>query len=820
MKAMKIKDIINVVNPKYVYLKLTPNNSIRNQSTHKIAKIIASLYGSLLQRIKVEEKKLVQKFGKDFFIGTKYSFSKPSKVGYLVYIEKSKVEFYFIVPDIYESIIREKLSDVWSGVTVESINEPPYFKETSAKYYLQYDKEDALSLASDRRNNDLLKSNLNIINVLEDGDKVGIFYNFVPTSQGYWKNEYKHTMVKVKKNEPVDKNKSKPMFILKYSLAFIISITSEMLLSLTDKKSDDNESIFNNFARKISGMVDISEHTVKKENATILKTQIIVLSESESKVRKFNNAKSLTQSFDTIADDNRLIAKKFKKKFNYTDHLLKQATVNSISDIECSNFISLAGRDILDEYNFIDKVNTSETKVPEDLREGNFRVGVSTYRGNKQEAFLTDHSEYKHLSLFLIGPARSGKTTLIGNLSYDAIDNDECVILFDFIENCEMSTQVANLFPKEKVLNIVCDDKDTAQGLGYNEIRYSNDHDKQYINAKTQATQLSTLINSVNVDDAPLTARMKRYLASASLVVFLDGGPVKDVFSVLQNHVTRHSYIEKIKKEQLENMREYLDYLYELDEKDSKTGEVKGSKLSAVEGIISRLNLLKDNPYMELMLKKNTENNVDLVSEMEQNKLISIKMPESMFNTDEERDVYCIYWITKIWLALQVRATLIPDRDKRKKVNLFVDEMYQVQHTEAFMSEKLNRFPKFRMKPIISCHYLGQLKYMKRELAGANASYMLLSGCDEDNFTELASNLKPFVQEDLINLPEHHSLNLLKNKEGYGKFISKMPLPVEKWLKQKELKEIEQKGLQAEENNVLLTQGRKTTSQTTLRGVD
>ncbi|MDY5913278.1 MAG: hypothetical protein SPJ62_15000 [Inconstantimicrobium porci] len=55
------------------------------------------------------------------------------------------------------------------------------------------------------------------------------------------------------------------------------------------------------------------------------------------------------------------------------------------------------------------------------------------------------------------------------------------------------------------------------------------------------------------------------------------------------------------------------------------------------------------------MLKKDCNNNIDLVAEMQKSKLICINMPETMFSTDEEKDMYCTYWLTKIWGALQIR---------------------------------------------------------------------------------------------------------------------------------------------------------------------
>jgi hypothetical protein len=231
----------------------------------------------------------------------------------------------------------------------------------------------------------------------------------------------------------------------------------------------------------------------------------------------------------------------------------------------------------------------------------------------------------------------------------------------------------------------------------------------------------------------------------------------------------------------MENMSEYLDSLRELDEYDGK--QLIGTKLNKIEGIIDRFRKLKRNPYMELMLKKSTEDNIDLVSEMEKNQLICIRMPEHMFNTDNERDICTTYWSTKIWMALQIRAQLIPNKDKRKKTNLLIDELYQVENTESFLSSKLSRLAKFRLKPIFSCHYLSQLKIMRKELSGANASYMLISGCDKDNFNELSDELYPFQVSDLLNMKEHFSMNLVKTKDGYARFITKLPPPVSEYVK-------------------------------------
>jgi GTPase SAR1 family protein len=786
MKRIKISDYINVVKPSYVYLRLTPNNSIKNQSTHKIAKSIASIYRNLAQNIRKEDAKVIKALGREFLLGTKYSVDMSAKVAYYVYIEKKKVEFYFVIPRNYLTLIKEKISDSWSNITVKVVADLPSFSESATKYSLVYTKENALSLATDRRNDDLLRSKLNVVDVMEEGDKVGVYYNFMPTSQFSWRSSYEATIRKVKRNLPTDRNKVGVAYAMKTIVGVISALfddIGDVLSGGKGKGKADEYNVLEGLIERLNGGKQISDSTRKKATATVLDTQIVVMSESADKLRQRNNARSLTQAFETITEDNRLAPKPLRKTFKFTDYSIAGAEVNKIGDEEAQNFIAIAGRDILERYNFIEKVETQEVEVPEDLRKGYMRVGVTTHRGNKQPAFLTTHPEYKNLSLIVIGPQRSGKTTLFGNLTRDAVDNGECVIIFDFIENCEMSSQVASLFPSDKVLNIECDNIKKAQGLGYNEVRISDDPWTQYTNAKMQTTQLLDLINSVNTEDKRLAPKMERYLESAANVVFINGGSIKDVFNVLTSHNKRHASICNVPKVQREYLEEYIESLNELDETDKKTGEIKGTRFSDIVGIIDRLSKLKHNPYMELMLQKSTESNIDLVTEIEKNQLICIKMPEDMFNTDTERDIYTTYWISKVWLALQIRASLIP-KDKRKTVNLIIDELYQVQNTEEFLSAKLNRLSKFRLKPIVSCHYLDQLRHMKKELSGANASYMLLSGCDKDNFRELEANLKPFELSSLLNLPKHHSLNLIKNDKGYGRFITKLPGKVEDRIKQ------------------------------------
>jgi hypothetical protein len=784
MKRIKFSDYINVVKPSYVYLRLTPNNSIRNQSTHKIAKSIASLYRNITQNIRKEDAKIVKALGREFMFGTKYSVDMSAKVAYYVYIEKKKVEFYFVIPRNYLTLIKEKISDSWSNITAKVVADMPSFSESATKYSLVYTKEAALSLATDRRNDDLLRSKLNVVDVMEEGDKVGVFYNFMPTSQFSWRSTYEATIRKVKRSLPTDRNKVGLAYAMKTIVGVISALfddVGDVLSSGKGKGKADEYNVLEGLVERLNGGKQISDSTRKKATATVLDTQIVVMSESADRLRERNNARSAVQAFETITEDNRLAPKPLRKPFKFTDYSITGAEVNKIGDEEAQNFIAIAGRDILERYNFIEKVETQETEVPEDLQTGVMCIGESTYRGAKQKAYLSNYEHYRNLLTLLIGPTRAGKSNLIGNLSIDAIENGECVIIFDFIENCELSDEISALFPKSKVLNIDNSDPAKIQGLGFNEVGYTSNPDDRYENAKLQTSSLLVLVNAINVEESRLSPKMERYLEAAGLVVFIHTGSFNDVFRVLREHKVRREYLAMVPTVLHELMEEYMTDLKELD--DVKDGVVVGTKFNLIAGIIDRLSVLKRNTQMERMLKRDIKNNMNLVDEMQKNQVICIRLPESKFPTQYERDIATTYWITKIGLALQIRADKFRNKKERLKVNLVIDELYQVNNTEKYLTSKLSQIAKFICKPIISCHYINQLTYMRKELRSANTSYMLIAGCDRDNYTELKNELYPFTAEDLANMKPYHAMNYVKCREGYARFITKLPGKVEDRIK-------------------------------------
>lgn len=755
MKAIALSRYFEVIHPVYSYYKITPLKSLRNYNSDRLLNLISKMYKSLTHRIIKENKK--------------YFFNAPCKVSYFIYMERDNIEFYFIIPTEYKNLLIDKISDIWKGIAIDNVEAIPLFDETNtAKYAMRYSKNDAFSLATDKRNNVLLTSLTSAMTLMQDGEKLGIVYNFMPTSQRCWRADYDDCIDKFQKGFPIEKDKTNARYILKMTLKIVCSVMEFAFDVISPKAVTQNA-----LTRSKS---ELQSETIKKRSENIIETQILILSESENKRRGVANATSVCEAFRTIESDNSLDYAPIKSPFNITDFEIKGADKMKTSPMEGQNYLSLPGKSLIEEYH-INCIDVMESTVPAELQRGVVGIGVSTYRGTPTPAYLCDDLELRNLALCITGSNRSGKTTLISNIIDDCVSHGECCIVPDFCGNCELTDHLISLFG-DKVLSIDYSDSTNMQGMGYNEVsKNETDIFKQYTNAKMQSIQLITLLNSVNEEDKALKAKMDRYMECASLVVFINGGSIKDVFSVLQNHKARHKFIDSVPFTQSKNLEEYIDGLQELDD-INKAGEIIGTKFSYIAGIIDRLNALKKNAYIELMLKKSCDNNINLLTEIQKPQIICIRMPEIMFTTSTEKDIFTTYWFSKLWLSLQLRKNSIP-RDKHIKVNLIIDELYQVEKCQALIASKLSQIPKFTAKLIVTCHYLDQIPALRTELRASNASYMLLQGSNVKNYDSLKaefSNLN-YSADDLLNLKRYQSLNLLSYTEGYWAGVTQTPPP-------------------------------------------
>lgn len=774
-RSIKLSEYFKLIKPNYVYLQITPHKSIRNYNSANISKAIAHTYRAINRRIYKQQKKL--------FFETNY------KISYVIDIKDNNAKFYFIIPDIFQNIIIEKCKEIWGKATMQMVEKLEDMEEGTDLYSLSYKKEDAMSLAVDKKSNEPLNSILSVMDIMKDNDRVRVIYNFLPISQFGWLDRYNTTIDKIKDHKSIEKKQMSFDYIARSVIVNIFKIFDGIVQVINDftggTPEDTQKSLYSAILGILEQQQSLSPATNKKKEATILNTQIAVLTQSKDETRRENNAMSVCQAYRTLDEDNELIYKKEKHKVDIEDYDFKTDT-NTMSTDETSNFIQVPGRMLLLQHK-INHINVEENQVPAELTEGTKRLGNARFKGTTTPTFLENEYNNGNLPLVLIGSQGGGKTTYIGNYAKDCVEAKEGLIVLDYIKNCELSDTINQYVPKEKLIEIDLSTKEGIQGLGYNEIEIKADLDSftKLKLASLQAQQIMSLIDSVSIGD-PLSSRMRRFLNAAANVVFIQGcNSVKNVVECLENYKRREFYINNLPIDIKEALEDELNTLMELDEwskgskatkdKEEVKPQITGTNSSKIEHILDRIGMLREDFKLKYMYNKPLKDNINLVKCMEEGKIVLIKMKEADFPTKMQKNLLVTYFITKIWLATQLRGML---NEKPLRCNVIIDEVFQAPTSMDILEYILPQSRKFGCKFIFSTQYISQLDKIFDTLEASGASFMLLTGSTEDDFNHFKNKLENFEFEDLRDMEQFSSLNLIKYSKGYASFITKLPKPI------------------------------------------
>ena len=753
-KSMKLNDYVKIIKNEYVTVQIIPAKSNRNNNTDAIAQIINKMYLKANQLIIRENKKLI--------------ISTQAKVSYYIHITKDKVEFYFIIPKIHITKFKTKFIEVWKNVEVKEVDRIPIYVNKGTKYQLNYKYNDSLSLDVDKRSNDLLNANLSTLEILEDGESIGIFYNFIPTSEreiNYFQVNHSDIINKYKNGNNLKKSKNIGDILI-LSIRFLIGFIDDFISSM--QKNLDS-------SRKVIGIKrEPTPATIKKASKDIVKTQIIISSQSNSRSREQTLLNSMSNSYRSISNDNELIPKEIKKDIDIYKTTIDNVGVNYATTEEAQNFISIAGRELIEQYNVIDHNKILELKIPKCLENGEIRIGTVKCKDTIQEAYYSTDKQISRLGRVLMGSMGAGKDYYMVNMAKDIIKAGRGLIVIDYIDKCQLADNIKAITPKEKLLEIDCSNINQLQTFSYNELKISDDMDiyTKISIAMQKAQQLQILLDSINDDNSKLTPRMLRYLYAAATVVFFNNynASFKNVIDVLLDPAKRENLISSLSVEAKEILIDEIDDLKELTKKDKK-GNMENVD-NKIDGIIDRISWLKTNLYTKLALTKDSKDNIDFIEAINQNKVILIKIPEKVFNSKMIRNVLATFYLSKIWLSKQLGAT-------ESKTELFINEIHQSYNCQLLMEDILVECRKFNLVPTLALHYLGQCtNKLKNSILASGSSFLLISGCDVKAFTELRAHFEKYgySEADLVELDRYNALCLIKNEENnYSAFVSKLP---------------------------------------------
>ena len=349
--------------------------------------------------------------------------------------------------------------------------------------------------------------------------------------------------------------------------------------------------------------------------------------------------------------------------------------------------------------------------------------------------------------------------------------------------DCDLiCTNFNKVVDKNKLVILDLSKESDLQSFSFNEIvipKNMSPFDKLKL-ASLASQQTISLVDSINEGD-PLSSRMRRYLNASCVICYVLGhNTLRDVINCLENPKVRERYMNELGVLSI-HLGDEIDTLHSLNEytkptKKEPEPQLIGNKDSKIEYILDRICLLSEDFKLKYMFNKSPNNNINFVDIMNQGKILLIKMKESEYPTKQHKNILTIFFMSKIWLACQLRGSI---QDKPLRTNIICDELFQAPIALNMLTYVLPQSRKFGCKLILSSQYLSQLKGLHTVLEACGASVMLMKGVSELDWKFYSSKIEGFEYDDLVNMPAYHSINLIYTHTGkFYNFLTQLPKPV------------------------------------------
>lgn len=753
-ESIKLSKYIEIQKAEYTHIQVIPSKSCRNTNTDKILVLANTMYKKLDRLIRIENKKLI--------------ITSKLKLSYYIHITKRCTEFYFIVPTVFYSQVKTKLSETWKNVEIKKVNALPININDCTKYQLSYKLNDVLSLNVDKRSNSLLNANLSVLEILQDDEAVGIFYNFIPMSQkeqNYFKISSQEALNNFRKG--INLKKSKNIVDLGViSLKFLVDFINGLLNAFLSAPKNSHNII--NPVEKTT-----SSSTQRKAKSDIIKTQAIICAKSDEKEREKQLCTTTFNTFTSLNGDNELEMEEVKKNIDiYKDDI--KVKYNYTSTLESGKFVNVAGKDIIEQHKNIKHNKLLELRAPKCLEDGEVRIGEVKHKDDKQMTYYSTDEQMKRLGRVLLGPMGAGKDYYMINMAKDIIKVGRGLIVLDYIDKCQLADNIKAITPIDRLIEINCANPKQLQSFAYDEYKYSDsDREVDKIDICMQkAQQYNMLLDTINDVNSTLTPRMLRYLNAAATIVFRVNqySSFKDIIDVLKNPTKRDNIISLLPASAKELLQDEIDDLEELSKRDKK-GNIENAD-SKIDGILDRISKLKSSSiYTKLSYISESTNNVDFIKAINEGKVILIKIPAKRFSKTM-RSLLATFFLQKVWIAKEQGAT-------KTQTELFINEIHQSYHCQLLMEDILVECRKFNLTPTLSLHYLDQCtKNLQKSILASGASFLLIQGTDIKVYNELKRYFDKdgYTETDLAELERYHALCLIKNEyTGYSSFVCKLP---------------------------------------------
>lgn len=764
----------------YVTYKLIPDVSIKNANNDMLAQIMATCYQTPLQRLNKKGMNEVTKFYFD------------------IELSKDSASFYLTVPQNVEEMVINKAKTIWPKANIhEEALENEFNDSTTDLAELVLKDYNFKSLSTDKGDLFPLTNIMAITKTLTEDEHVRISLCFEPLKRTNWiaKADSEHKAFKSGKRMDREISKSEQLMklgvkgaemLVNCYIGYKMLIFEAILGTIIPDSPEEQKQIINitlnNEDLMLNKLDGINHQSTYKRTAEAFKTRILILSDSKDKQRRKAGILMAYNAFKDLTGDNELVMRLLDHKH------IKSALIRDfggsedciLCDKEVAKLIQLPQITLQKLYG-VENIETREVQLPTETLKGKIRVAevrLSSQNKTVTTYFSDDVKKVSFTNVFM-GPEGCGKTTQIKRLAKECSWQGYSNILIDFIEDNKLAKEVKAAIDPNKVITLKIGDKGFIPALAYNEVSklITEDTDSwmKIHYASMIAEQVEYLINSITSSTTgELSDAMVRLLNAACRIVFVKPNTtIGDVLDVLLRHDKRVKAVEYAKTVYKPDSNLFFE-LDSINEYEKGGKKVIGTKTAnrSLEGVLSRFTQLTKVPFLEAMLQADIDPSHDFDKWIQEGKSIFIMIPQNLFPNPKTRDIITTYFVTRIWLAAQIRE----DNSDSRLCNLIFDEVHQMPNTASFIAEHVNEFRRHRLGLTISCHYLGQFAALEEAMLSKRTNYIICQGTQKDNVKKLKEEIAPFTLDDLAKLKLHEAICSINYTSNRHNFIGKLPI--------------------------------------------
>jgi len=757
-----LNKIIKIEHDPLSFIQIIPHyNIINGRKIDNIVDGLHSMEKSIFERVSLdwENKKIIYETEKRFTYG--------------IVIEHNKASFYLSVPSQWQNWICQRIYSTHTSSVTTLQNQEDYLNYFDENYTLEWKLKPKYkgfkSFITDYRENTPIPSILSCQKDLRPGDKILLELNCKPIDD-MWKETFIKLQSDFRKGRTEGLNKNFSLFILFDLIMYVVDIIMkfiEMLLEMGDKENTEDKYIEDRVARVEN---KLESHSLQKVNYNGFATKIRILSQSTDPVRQEMMAKTMFNALKDIAEgaDNEFIIISKKKNQIHRPKIILNFNSHIFSTKELGQIQQLPERKWQNEYK-MEKKDIQEIPLPNQLFEGGVPIGKVTWKGETRMVYWNDvDKDVSCLPKATFAFQGYGKTEQLIRYAIESIKRKHSIFVFDGIDKCQMSTKILNYlpsdFPEEKIIVLQPCNLENVIPLSWSEVDVSSlkDISEIYKLANKLTQELILLLDSFVEDNSQkLTPRMRRYLTSASTLVFsLPGTNIIDVLDCLDDYEKRHEFI---KKSGLPKRNKIVQDLLKLDNiKYDNKGEIVevGTKDQDIKFIIDRLDLLLSDFVLRQLFLAKPNPEINFRKWADEGYCVLIQMPEEDTNVSTI-DTITTFLISKLWLAMQGRKT---DR----QVDVIIDEIHKLK-TAKKQLDNIREHRKRRLSYFFSAHKPDDFGKMLETLKSAGASFMLL-GTSRNNLEHFKYEIQPFTIEECLETKKYHAKCIINYDKEFVTF--------------------------------------------------